>query len=115
MKHTITIQSISDIITNSSSETFCRITSDNYLMPIYDLLTEIFPDQEYEVTPVVDIRKKDGDYICEEDIEEADKKDLCIEIDVPYCMNSVCNLLEYGLSPTLKDAFPDADFKIEIL
>ena len=95
----IYIQSISDIITNSSSEVFCKITSENNLNEIYEFLREIFPEDDYEMNPVVDYY----------DIND----DPHIDIDIPEHMEGMCNLLEHGLSPMLKDKFPNSEFKIE--
>lgn len=51
------IISISDLITNSSSEVFCVITGpEKELQEIEDILDDIFGyNQEYEITPVVDM------------------------------------------------------------
>ena len=51
------ILSISDVITNSSSEVFCYITGEEeVLKEVYDTLDRIFGwNQESEVTPVVEI------------------------------------------------------------
>lgn len=45
MKITIKIQSVSDIITNSSSEVFCIISSDTKLEAIKELLKPLFADE----------------------------------------------------------------------
>ena len=49
------IISISDLITNSSSEVFCTISGpEKELQEMEDILVDIFGyNQEYEVTPVV--------------------------------------------------------------
>lgn len=111
--YVINIQSISDIITNSSSETFCRISSQNDLLRIYEFLQEIFPRGDYEIDPIVDLRTIDGDWIEEDDIKDGDYANLSVAIEVPYHMNGMCNLLEHGLEPMLKDKFPNSDFKID--
>ena len=51
------ILSISDVITNSSSEVFCYITGEEEILEeLYDTLDSIFGyNQESEVTPVVDM------------------------------------------------------------
>ena len=68
------IISISDLITNSSSEVFCYITGpETELHEIFNILDSIFGyNQEYEVTPVVG---KD---------EYNDKP--CVSVDLPYHM-----------------------------
>lgn len=95
----IYIQSISDIITNSSSEVFCKITSENNLNDIYEFLKEIFPSDDYEMDPVVDY------------YDTADEP--YIYIDIPYHMEEMCNLLKHGLPPMLKDKFSNSEFKID--
>ena len=57
------ILSISDLITNSSSEVFCYITGDeNDLEEIYNTLYSIFGyNQEYEITPCVSAESCDDE------------------------------------------------------
>ena len=81
----IKIQSISDIITNSSSEVFCRIESDDYLVKIAALLGNAincgYGDPEYE--PICRLRYKEESYWCSD--EEKDKlPSQWVEIEVPY-------------------------------
>lgn len=81
----IKIQSVSDIITNSSSEVFCRIESDNHLVKIADLLCNAISsggyDPEYE--PVCRLRYKDEPYWYSD--KEKDKLPTqWVEIEVPY-------------------------------
>lgn len=51
------IQSISDIITNSSSEVFLEITSgeQSALNTIFDLLKNYFPEDDADLYPVVNM------------------------------------------------------------
>lgn len=112
--YVINIQSISDIITNSSSETFCRISSERELLQIYEFLKEIFPQWgTYEVDPMVDLRRNDGETVEKEDVESGDYSNLHVAIEVPYGMEGLGKLLEYGLDPTLRDNVPGATFNIE--
>lgn len=107
----IKIQSISDIITNSSSETFCRISSEKDLLQIYEFLREIFPETwDSEMEPYVWLGKDDYEEITDEDIENCEG--VSIHIDIPYSMNGMCNLLEHGLAPMLEDKFPNSNFEI---
>ena len=55
MKIKIKIQSISDLITNSSSEVFCRINSDDpeIKKQILGLLEDLIPGDDMELEPVV--------------------------------------------------------------
>lgn len=54
MKIKIKIQSISDIITNSSSEVFCTVTSELYLDEVKNLLRTIFPGEDSELEPTIE-------------------------------------------------------------
>lgn len=51
------IQSISDIITNSSSEVFLEITSgeQSALNTVFDLLKNYFPEDDADLYPVVNM------------------------------------------------------------
>lgn len=84
------IISISDVITNSSSEVFCYIThdSDEVLEEIYDLLNNLFGwDQELEETPVVTL--------------ENDR----ISIEMPYHLSTCSAFYKAGLEAILADNF----------
>lgn len=48
----IPVQSVSDLITNSSSEIFCTITGDD-LKAIYDLLKPILPGRDSDLEPTL--------------------------------------------------------------
>lgn len=104
MKIIINIQSISDLITNSSSELFCRIESDN-IEDIYNLLEPIFSwDAEYEIDPVLNLREKeDIDDYCLDDYK--DYPDKWIEIDMPYSLDKQYSFYKAGLEAILKEHF----------
>lgn len=53
LKITFKVQSISDIITNSSSEVFLRIDSKDEKThnEIYKVMQELFPGNDYEMSP----------------------------------------------------------------
>ena len=74
------IISISDLITNSSSEVFCYIDGpENEIDEIYDILDTIFGwNQECEITPVVDRLE-----------------DTSVSIDLPYSLTRDENYLAY--------------------
>lgn len=55
MKLRIKIQSFSDIITNSSSEVFCRISSDLFQKEILKLLKSLLPGQDSDLEPTVTV------------------------------------------------------------
>lgn len=104
MKYLINIQSISDIITNSSSETFCKITADkDTLDTIYDLISPLFGD-EYDYDIVLNIRYK-------EDIEPqyCDNYDKLpeqwLEISLPYRLEDLSVFYKKGLEAILKEHF----------
>ena len=81
----IKIQSVSDIITNSSSEVFCRIESDNHLVRIADLLCGAISSHGYdpECEPVCRLRYKEDSYWYSD--EEKNKlPSEWVEIEVPY-------------------------------
>lgn len=104
------IQSISDIITNSSSEVFCRIESKDHLEAIEDILETIFNSwkSEYEIDPVVTLYRK-NEMTYPEDYE--DFPDEWIEIDMPYNRNKVLTFYKAGLEALLNEIF-DTNFKI---
>lgn len=81
---TIKIQSVSDIITNSSSEVFCRITGDN-LNSAYDILEQLFYLGYSEEEPCME------------------EYDNLIEIRLPYGMYGVDDFYKAGLEALLKD------------
>ena len=55
LKITLKIQSISDLITNSSSETFLRIDTKYKVLhdEIYNALKYLFPSHDWELSPVI--------------------------------------------------------------
>ena len=55
LKITFKVQSLSDIITNSSSEVFLRIDSKDEKThnEIYKVMQELFPGNDYEMSPGV--------------------------------------------------------------
>lgn len=75
----IKIQSISDIVTNSSSEVFCTITSPD-IETIHKLLEPLIPSWDHECSPTLDFYKK-GEY--EYDLDEYNE-DPFIQIRIPY-------------------------------
>lgn len=82
------IQSISDIITNSSSEIFCTITS-NYADEIRDIFDKLFNyNDDPEMCPAVDI-DEDGD----------------VTIELPYDTSSVQEFFKAGIEAILNTKF----------
>ena len=111
----IPIQSISDIITNSSSEVFCTITADkDTLEQINDILSRVITDYDYsEDDPVLSF------YTKEDKIEEGwyDEEDLAkmpdqwIEIHMPYSMSGCESFYKAGIKALL-DVNNIKDYKI---
>lgn len=93
MKVDIKIQSISDIITNSSSEVFCKITGDN-IDKIWGILQPLFPGTDSELEPVLRYY---------EDNEWDEGVPELIVLDFPYGLESVSEFYKAGLEAILKD------------
>lgn len=110
----IPIQSYSDIITNSSSELFCTITSEKHLKEIYEILDSIVG---YKQEPEIDVCI---DYCSKSNIEESELKsqfykelpDKWIEVDYPYCKNSVKEFYISGFEGILNKKIGKANYKI---
>lgn len=107
MKYIINIQSISDIITNSSSETFCKITSDDKetLALIEDLLSPLFGG-EFEYDIILEMQYK----------EDVDPKwcnnydslpEQWLEIEMPYRLSKQEAFYKAGLEAILEQSFPE--------
>lgn len=117
MKIIIPIQSVSNIITNSSFELFAVITSDTKLREIYDVIDHLFGyNQELEMTPCVDLflpNKDDEPYHKSYSYYENNEyPNGYIQIDMPYSLEEVLSFYKYGLEAILKEKFGD-NFKIE--
>lgn len=87
------ILSISDLITNSSSEVFCYIRhlDPQVTQEIFDVFNDIFGyNQEYEITPVVD-RTSDNE----------------VTIDIPYCLANYAEFFKAGIEAIMKESFTD--------
>lgn len=106
----IPVQSISDIITNSSSELFCIIGSDD-LYPIYELLETLFKGDDSEIEPSI--------YWIDSETESslADFGDIkpCprIEIWIPYDYCNLTTFLEAGLTALLNQKFGNGSYTIK--
>ena len=93
MKVGIKIQSISDIITNSSSEVFCKITGDN-LDEIWGILQPLFPGTDSELGPVLS-------YYEDNEWDEGVPENIVLEL--PYGLESVSEFYKAGSEAILKD------------
>lgn len=102
----VPIQSVSDLITNSSSEVFCRISSDN-LDEVWELLYPLFRTDSYydEEYPTMAMRKLEDekDNLSVEDIKKLPYK--WIEIVMPYCMSESKDFYKAGLEALLGNNF----------
>lgn len=110
MEHTlrIKIQSFSDVITNSSSELFCTIFSDNHLNDIYKFLKNIITDRYDGESISMCLRGKETeDYLD----KYKDYPDTWIEVDVPYDYSNILEVLQVGLEAMLENKFKD-EYKI---
>lgn len=87
VKIDIKIQSFGDVITNSSSEVFCTITS-NRLEEIVAILEPLFPNRDVEMGPVMHVY----------DTDECDKG---ISINVPCDMYGYEKFYRKGLTAIL--------------
>lgn len=92
----IPIQSFGDIITNSSSETFCTITSDEKLDDIFKALTAIIGSEGYSEDNLCVYKKTD---------EETNKE--YIRINVPYDASNYVDLIGAGIEAILDKGFKD--------
>lgn len=107
VKIIIPIQSISDVITNSSSELFCTIFSDDHLNDIYDFLKIIISEGYDEESMSMSLREKDEDYLG----DYKDYPDRWIEIDLPYDGYGMESVLRVGIIAILDSTFKD-NYKI---
>ena len=115
MKYYIGIQSISDIITNSSSEVFCRISSRTILQEIYELFKDLFPgiDCDYEVVArLVDCDEDELEYLPEDTAEKLSKYSQFIEIEMPYSMTEYEKFYKFGIDGILNEKFPNGDYVV---
>jgi hypothetical protein len=119
----IPIQSYSNIITNSSSELFAIIKSDNSIDDIFEVINDLFGyNQESESTMCVEKYKcptqkdLDGwDWYCglKDHITKINEyPDKWIEIEMPYRLEDFKTFYKTGLEAMLKEKFGD-NFTIE--
>lgn len=96
MKIILKIQSLSDIITNSSSEVFCSINSNDpeIKKQIFDLMKNLFPGSDSDMEPTVDIY------------------DEAIEVWLPYNTTSL-TFYEAGIEAVLNERFGKENYTID--
>ena len=91
----IKIQSISDIITNSSSEVFCTITGKD-VEAIYQLLSPFFPGEDSEMEPTLSL-----------------EEDNSVSIWMPYGFDGVTTFYRAGLKAFLDQAIGENNYNID--
>ena len=96
MKIILKIQSLSDIITNSSSEVFCSINSNDpeIKLQIFALMKNLFPGSDSDMEPTVDIY------------------DEAIEVWLPYDTTSF-TFYEAGIEAILNERFGKGNYTID--
>lgn len=109
----IKIQSFSDIITNSSSEVFCRICSKDQLYEIYDVLASIFPGDDPEFEPVIRLDNLDEEieYLSDKTIKDLVPYKQYASLELPYSMNYP-SFFKYGIEGILKERFQKGNYTI---
>lgn len=100
VKVIIPVQSMSDVITNSSSELFCTIFSDKYLNDIYEFFKGYIGVEYSDESLSIYLNHKD-----EDDAYYKDYPDDWIEIHMPYDYCNVSDILRVGLKAILENKF----------
>lgn len=98
----IKLQSFGDVITNSSSEVFCRIYSDR-LNEIVEILNPLFPNKDSEMGPVL--------HVYEEGYWDEDSTP-CISIDFPYGIKGYEAFYRKGLTAILDQFLGSKNYTI---
>ena len=98
----INIQSISDIITNSSSEVFCTITGKD-IESILDILSPLFGGDS-DIEPTLS-------YYEDEDLEEGEVPHICIWM--PYGIDRSSMFYKAGLEAILNQTIGKENYTIE--
>ena len=98
MKIILKIQSLSDIITNSSSEVFCSINSNDpeIKLQIFALMKNLFPGSDSDMELTVDIH------------------DEAIEVWLPYYTTTTSfTFYEAGIEAILNERFGKGNYTID--
>ena len=103
MKIIINIQTISDIITNSSSEVFCTITGKD-VKAIYQVLEPFFPGNDDEFEPTMS-------YYEEGECDENSPPQVAIWM--PYGFDGVTTFYKAGLKAMLDELIGKNNYKID--
>lgn len=114
MKIIIPIQSVSDVVTNSSSELFCTIFSETQAEDIYKLFEDIFGyNTDSDLGPVVYLVHKSDDDYYQEDERYASFPESWVEIHTPYEAVDHSAFYTAGIKALLKEHFTDYQFEFE--
>ena len=97
----INIQSVSDIITNSSSEVFCTITGKD-AKSIYETLSPLFRG-DLDYAPFLEYWEE-GEY--DEDTPEM------IQLNIPYSCSGVTEFYKAGMEALLTKYFREGNYEI---
>ena len=111
----IPIQSYSDIITNSSSELFCIVTSDQYLQKIYQVLFNIFGNIDEDD---LQIRINSKNQLDSDELEMEFYKNLpnnWIEISYPQYKTKLIPFYKAGLEALLNDTINKQNYNIKYI
>ena len=100
----IKVQSISDIITNSSSEVFCTITGKD-LEVAYQVLKPFFPGEDSEMEPTMSYYEK-GEW----DDEDSPPQ---VVIWMPYGFDGVTTFYRAGLKAFLDQVIGENNYSID--
>ncbi len=104
MKVALFLQSISDVITNSSSELFCTIFSDEHIDEIGELLFSLFGfENDAEIYPRVSVLHKDEESEWRDDLEGY--PDTWVELELPYSLSELGTFFKAGLDAVLREHF----------
>lgn len=102
VKIDIKTQTVSDLITNSSSEVFCRIQSDR-LKEIIEILRPLFPNTDSEMGPTLCYWEED---------QWDDNSPSLITIEFPYGMEGYEEFYKQGLKAVLDQYFGSENYSI---
>lgn len=96
VKVDIKIQSISDIITNSSSEVFCTITGKD-VESIYQVLSPFFLGDDSEMDPTLCYDEDSGS----------------VQVWMPYGYDGITTFYRAGLKAVLDQAIGENNYSVE--
>ena len=99
----IKVQSISDIITNSSSEVFCTITGKD-LEAIAELLKPLFLEHDPDLYPCIDFYDED---------EWDEGHPGLIQISLPYGYDGITEFYRAGLKAILDQTIGENNYDID--